>query len=100
MVVNGSVNPDGTFTTMTSRSVGGKTEMAQGAPAGRFKVVYHPPGDGQAVGTETELPEVVVIEPKENVLRLDVPPNRSNRELRKQAAESKGEQPPPTTEKK
>lgn len=99
MVVNGSVNPDGTLLVTTSRTVNGQTVLMTGAPAGRFKVHYHPPSDGQAIGLETELPDVVVIEPRENVLTLDVPPNRSVRELRKQA-ESKGDQPTPTTEKK
>ncbi len=98
-VINGSVNPDGTFTVTTSWMVNGKTQLAPGAPAGRYKVTYHPPGNGEQIGTETELPEVVVIEPTENVLALDVLPNRSARELRAQAA-AKRDQPPPTTEKK
>jgi hypothetical protein len=72
-VINGSLNPDGAFTTTTSTSDGGKTELKPGIPAGRYKVVYHPPSDGQKLGLETELPDVVVIEPKENVLTLKLP---------------------------
>lgn len=77
-VVNASVNPDGTFSVNTSTSRGGNTEIQPGAPAGRYKVHYHPPGDGQKVGLEVELPEVITVEPKENVLTLDVPEKKSS----------------------
>jgi hypothetical protein len=85
-VCDGSVNPDGTFTATTSRIVDGKTEMSPGVPAGRYKVTYHPPGNGEKIGLETELPDTVIIEPKDNLLKLDVPEGRTARELREQAA--------------
>lgn len=85
-VINGSVNPDGTMTVTTSWMVNGKTLLAPGAPAGRYKVTYHPPGNGEKIGMETELLDVVAIEPKDNVVTLDVPEGRTARELRDQAA--------------
>lgn len=76
MVVNGSINPDGTFSATTSTSTGGKTELKPGVPAGRYKVVYHPPGDGQKLGLETELSEVVVVEAGMNEIKLVLPEKR------------------------
>jgi hypothetical protein len=73
MVVNASVNPNGTFTVQTSRITGDRTNLLPGAPAGRYKVAYHPPGDGQKVGGEYHFPEVVTIEPKDNALVLVLP---------------------------
>jgi hypothetical protein len=73
-VVNASVNPDGTFTATTSTSAAGNTELKPGVPAGRYKVVYHPPGDGQKLGLETELPDPVLVEPTDNRLSQTVPP--------------------------
>jgi hypothetical protein len=73
MVVNASVNPDGTFTVQTSRVTGDRTNLSAGAPAGRYKVAYHPPGDGQKVGGEYHFPDVVTVEPKDNALVLVLP---------------------------
>lgn len=72
-VVNASVNPDGSFDTTTSTTTGGKTELKAGVPAGRYKVVYHPPGDGQKLGLETELLELVTVEAGPNVIQLVLP---------------------------
>jgi hypothetical protein len=72
-VVNASVNPDGTFTVQTSRVNGDRTNMSAGAPAGRYKIAYHPPGDGQKVGGEYHFPDVVTVEPKDNALVLILP---------------------------
>lgn len=72
-VVNASLNPDGTFSATTSRTTDSRTRTIDGAPAGRYKVVYHPPGDGQALGLEVELPDVVTVGPQENVLKLVLP---------------------------
>ncbi len=84
-VINGNVNPDGTFTTATSRYVRGTTETVIGVPAGRYKVTYHPPGNGEKLNQETELLEVVTIGAKDNVLTLDVPEGRTTRDLREAA---------------
>jgi hypothetical protein len=100
-VINGSVNADGTFTVTTSWLVNGKTQLAPGAPTGRYKVTYHPPGNGEKIGAETELPEVVTVEAKENVLKLDVPEGRSVRELKGEAAKKAAAAPTtPEPEKK
>jgi hypothetical protein len=73
MVVNAGVNPDGTFSVQTSRVTGDRTNLLPGAPAGRYKVAYHPPGDGQKVGGEYHFPDVVTVEPKDNALVLVLP---------------------------
>lgn len=72
-VVNASVNADGTFTVQTSRVGGSETKLLPGAPAGRYKIAYHPPGDGQKVGGEYHFPDVAVIEAKDNTLVLILP---------------------------
>jgi hypothetical protein len=72
-VVNANVNPDGTFTVQTSRVTGNQTKMSAGAPAGRYKVAYHPPGDCQKVGGEYHFPDVATVEAKDNALVLTLP---------------------------
>ena len=61
LVVNASVQPDGRFTVETSRTADRGTEIRPGAPAGAYKVVYHPPGNGQKTGLEVELPAGVTV---------------------------------------
>lgn len=97
-VINGSVNQDGTLSVTTSWLVNGKTQLASGAPSGRYKVTYHPPGNGEKIGTETELLEVVTVEAKDNVVTLDVPEGRTVRELRDQAFKKAAEAAAPATE--
>jgi hypothetical protein len=51
VIVNANVRADGTFAAETSRtSDKGRTEIRPGAPAGRYKVVYHPPSNGSRSG--------------------------------------------------
>ncbi|MDY3553553.1 hypothetical protein R5W24_002656 [Gemmata sp. JC717] len=72
--VNAPVQPDGTFaaqTLWTARD--GKSETRPGAPAGRYRVVYHPPSDGSKSGLEVDLPDVVTVEPNTAALRLALP---------------------------
>lgn len=76
VVVNAAVGKDGTFSATTSRTTGMATTIHNGAPAGRYKVVYHPPSDGQKMGLETELPEVVVVEAGVNEIKLVLPEKR------------------------
>jgi hypothetical protein len=62
LIVNATVRPDGSFTAETSlTSRAGKTTIRPGAPAGRYKAVYHPPSDGSKTGLEVELDTPVVV---------------------------------------
>jgi hypothetical protein len=72
-VVDAPVRPDGTFAAQTSRTTGAGTVIKPGALAGTYKVVYHPPSDGQKMGLETELPERVTVEVKANAVTLTLP---------------------------
>jgi hypothetical protein len=78
LVVNANVKPDGTFTAETSRNKpAGGVEVRPGAPTGRYKVVYHPPSNGEKMGLEVKL-DAVTVEAKANntaqlVLPTDVP---------------------------
>src|SRR6516225_9819553 len=61
-IVNANVRRDGSFTAETSlTSRAGKTTIRPGAPAGRYKAVYHPPSDGSKTGLEVELDTPVVV---------------------------------------
>lgn len=89
-VVNAAIDPDGTFTARTEVIGAGGVMTAQpGVPAGRYKVVFHPPGDGQKVGTDVELPDRVTVEAKANTLTLTLPP-KPNAESKADAAEKTG----------
>jgi hypothetical protein len=62
LIVNANVRPDGSFTAETSStSRAGKTTIRPGAPAGRYKAVFHPPSDGSKTGLEIELDTPVVV---------------------------------------
>lgn len=73
LVVNATVIKDGTFTAETSRTTGTTTTVQPGVPAGRYRVAYHPPGDGQKVGAEYHFPEPITVEAKENTVTLVLP---------------------------
>jgi hypothetical protein len=73
MVVNAAVIQDGTYKATTSRTTGTATVIDDGAPVGRFKVVYHPPSDGQRMGLETELPDIIEVKEGSNVFNLELP---------------------------
>ncbi|VTR95964.1 unnamed protein product [Gemmata massiliana] len=73
MVVNASVKADGTFTAETSRTTSTATTVTPGIPAGRYKVAYHPPSDGQVVGGEYHFPDAVTVEARDNTLVLNLP---------------------------
>lgn len=61
LVVNASVRADGTFAAETSRTTGTGTEIRQGVPAGTYKAIYHPPGDGQKTGLDVTAGERVTV---------------------------------------
>jgi hypothetical protein len=63
LVVNASVGKDGTFTVQTSRTTAKATEIHPGAPAGTYKVVYHPPSDGQKTGLEVTAADRLTVQP-------------------------------------
>lgn len=74
LVVNANVNADGTFTVETSwtKPTGGIVSKS-GAPAGRYKAVYHPPSNGARTGLEVELSQPVTVEAKENTASFALP---------------------------
>lgn len=72
-VVNASPGPDGAFTAQTSRATGHATTLQPGAPAGRYKVAYHPVSDGQKMGLEYEFPDAIEVGAKDNALTLVLP---------------------------
>ncbi len=61
MVVNASVNPDGSFAAETSRTTGTGTVSKPGVPPGQYKVVFHPPSDGAQTGLESHIDELVTV---------------------------------------
>jgi hypothetical protein len=74
LVVNAAVNPDGSFTAVTSRNrPAGGIDLRTGAPAGRYRVVYHPPSNGAKMGLEVELREAVTVSPGANSAALKLP---------------------------
>lgn len=73
VTVDASVNKDGTFFAQTSKWSGTETVLKPGLKPGRYKVIYHPPSDGQKTGLEVELPGIVEVETKENSIQLELP---------------------------
>ena len=74
LIVNGAVQANGTFTVRTEKTLSsGKLEIKPGAPAGRYKVIYHPPSDGATMGLEVELAERVTVEPGGTEVLLVLP---------------------------
>lgn len=74
MSVNASVNLDGTFEAETLRTgKDGRTNAEPGAPAGKYKVTYHPPSNGSKMGLETELSGPVTLEAKANTIQIELP---------------------------
>jgi hypothetical protein len=73
LTVDASVNKDGTFAAQSSKWSGKETVFKPGLKPGRYKVTYVPESDGQKTGLEVELPTVVVVEPKENTIALELP---------------------------
>ncbi len=74
LIINGAVQADGTFAVRTEKTLSsGKLEIKPGAPAGRYKVVYHPLSDGATMGLEVELTERVTVEPGGTVILLTLP---------------------------
>jgi len=66
LVVNAAVERDGSFTARTERIETEGTAIRSGAPAGRYKVIYHPPSNGSKTGLEVELDARVTVEAKPN----------------------------------
>ena len=58
IIVNASVNEDGTFTGTSSLSTGAGAVIKPGVPVGRFKAIYHPLTDGSVTGLETTIDKV------------------------------------------
>ncbi len=74
LIVNAAVEANGTFTVRTERTLSsGKLEIRPGAPAGRYRVIYHPASNGATMGLEVELPERVTVEPGGADIRLQLP---------------------------
>jgi hypothetical protein len=74
LIVNATVRPDGSFTAETSlTSRAGKTTIRPGAPAGRYKAVYHPPSDGSKTGLEVELNTPVVVAAGTTSVTINLP---------------------------
>jgi len=72
--INCSVNDDGTFLAETIRTGrDGRSNAEPGVPVGKYKAIYHPPSNGSKLGLDTELPEPIVIEAKENELKINLP---------------------------
>lgn len=73
LVVNASVNPDGTFEARTEHTGRAGLTTRPGAPVGRYKAIYHPPGDGSKMGLEIEIEPRVTVEAKANTAPLVLP---------------------------
>ncbi len=73
VIVNANVEPDGTFTAQTEKVTGRGTTARPGVRPGRFLVTYNPPGDGQNVGQQRSLAEVVEVKPGGTTVALKLP---------------------------
>lgn len=73
LIVNAAVARDGTFAARTEHTGRSETTIRPGAPVGRYKVVYHPPGDGSKMGLEVALEQAVTVEGKSNEAALLLP---------------------------
>jgi len=72
--INASVNPDGTFKAETLHTKSnGRTVGTPGVPAGKYRVIYHPPSDGSRMGLEMELKEPITVEAKPNTIEITLP---------------------------
>lgn len=79
-MINAIVAADGSFELTTVRATDTRGERRQGVPAGEYHVTFIPPLVDQTVSFEppVTLPKTVTIEPKANVLTLDVPKPKTN----------------------
>ncbi len=74
LIVNAGVQANGTFNVRTEKTLsGGKLDIKPGAPAGRYKVIYHPASNGATMGLEVEFPDRVVVEPGGTDIELNLP---------------------------
>ncbi|MDB5313462.1 MAG: hypothetical protein JWO38_7664 [Gemmataceae bacterium] len=73
LVVNAAVRGDGTFAAQVVWAGREGSEVKPGVPAGRYKVIYHPPGDGSRTGLEVELDQWVTVEPRPNEVAIVLP---------------------------
>ena len=74
LIVNAGVEANGTFNVRTERTLsGGKLDIRPGAPAGRYKVIYHPASNGATMGLEVEFAERVTVEAGGADIELNLP---------------------------
>ena len=74
LIVNGAVEANGTFSVRTERTLdNGKLDIKPGAPAGRYRVIYHPASNGATMGLEVELAERVTVEAGGTEVELTLP---------------------------
>ncbi len=72
-IVTAEVNADGSFVVYTAGGSGGVVTRALGAPAGKYQATFTPLADEQSGRMAIDLPEAVMVEPKETVLKLKLP---------------------------
>jgi len=72
LIVNASVNDDGTFTGSSSLSTGNGAVIKPGVPIGRFKAVFHPLSDGSVTGLESTIDEVFEFKPGMNAIAIEI----------------------------
>ncbi|VTR95970.1 unnamed protein product [Gemmata massiliana] len=73
LVVNAAVKPDGTFTAQTEYAGDNGTVTRPGAPAGKYKAIYHPAGDGSKTDLAREISDRVLVEGKATTVTVVVP---------------------------
>jgi hypothetical protein len=73
LVVNASVGKDGRFAAQTEHTGKSGLVIRPGAPAGKYKVIYHPPSDGSKMNLEFKFDEVVVVDGKPTEIALVLP---------------------------
>jgi hypothetical protein len=75
-IVNSKVGADGTYSLTTVRTTDTKGERKSGAPAGNYKVVFHPDSTDQTSGgsvTPIPLVKPVAVNAGENDIPIDLP---------------------------
>ncbi len=73
LVVNAAVKPDGTFSAQTEYPGDTGTVTRPGVPAGKYKAIYHPAGDGSKTDLAREIGERVLVEGKATTVNVVVP---------------------------
>ena len=72
-IFDASVNPDGTYEARTSRLKDTPVIFYPGLPRGKYKLIYHPGGNGAVTGTQIESKVRLTVEETRNQIEIELP---------------------------